>query len=146
MIDYDLLEISSNLLKDPNWEVREQAALLIGALAIFYRGRERFDAVFGNLKQLLEDKVLKVREAVTYAFERLSVNAHGCELIVQSSSADAMINSFIGHSKDEMHLKSEDGPYLIHLLEGFVNLSFSDMGIEPLLGKGAVSNFNRIIS
>jgi len=82
MIDYDLLEIASNLLKDPNWEVREQAALLIGALAIFYRARERFESVFGNLKQLLEDKVLRVREAVTYAFERLSINAHGQELIV----------------------------------------------------------------
>ena len=89
---------------------------------------------------------MKVREAVTYAFERLSINSHGCELIVSSGSADAMIQSFIGHSKDDKHLQKDDGLYLIHLLEGFVNLTFSDMGIEPLLGKGAVSNFNLIIS
>jgi hypothetical protein len=57
-----------------------------------------------------------------------------------------MIHSFIGHSKDAKSLNSEDGLYLIHLLEAFVNLTFSDMGISPLLGTGAVSNFNKIIS
>ena len=36
--------------------------------------------------------------------------------------------------------------YLIHLLEAFVNITFSDMGIIPLLGTGAVQNFNKIIS
>lgn len=57
-----------------------------------------------------------------------------------------MIHSFIGHSKDAKSLNSEDGQYLIHLLEAFVNLTFSDMGIQPLLGTGAIANFNRIIS
>lgn len=57
-----------------------------------------------------------------------------------------MILSFIGHSKDGKTLKKEDGQYLIHLLEAFANLTFSDKGIQPLLGTGAVSNFNKIIS
>lgn len=57
-----------------------------------------------------------------------------------------MIYSFIGHSKDQKSLKKEDGQYLIHLLEAFVNLTFSDQGIIPLLGKHAVSTFNKIIS
>jgi hypothetical protein len=57
-----------------------------------------------------------------------------------------MIYSFIGHSKDKQHLKEEDGLYLIHLLEAFINLTFSDTGILPLLGKDAVSTFNKIIS
>ena len=57
-----------------------------------------------------------------------------------------MINSFIRHSKDAKSLKKDDGLYLIHLLEAFVNLTFSDYGIEPLLGKNAVQNFNNIIS
>jgi hypothetical protein len=39
-----------------------------------------------------------------------------------------------------------DGQYLIHLLEAFSNITFSDMGITPLLGKHAVATFNRIIS
>ncbi len=116
MIDYDILEISSYLLVDQSWEVREQAALLIGALAYSKRARDRFSCAFTNLKTLLEDDVLRVREAVAYAFERLSVNHHGCHLIVQSQSADTMIHSFIGHSKDEKCLKEEDGKYLIHLL------------------------------
>lgn len=57
-----------------------------------------------------------------------------------------MIHSFIGHSKDAKHLLREDGDYLIHLLEAFGHLTFSDLGINPLLGTGAVHNFNRIIS
>jgi len=57
-----------------------------------------------------------------------------------------MIESFIGHSKDADSLKQEDGQYLIHLLEAFANLTFSDMGIEPLLGKSAVATLNNIIS
>lgn len=57
-----------------------------------------------------------------------------------------MIHSFIGHSKDAKNLHKEDGQYLIHLLEAFVNLTFSDKGIQPLLGTGAVANLNKIIS
>ncbi len=146
MLDCDLLEISANLLKDVSWEVREQAALLIAAMAISNRARDRFECAFANLKQLLEDKQLRVREAVAYVFRRLSVNHQGCSLIVQSQSADSMVQSFIGHSKDEKCLSEEDGQYLIHLLEAFVNLTFSDEGIQPLLGKQAVSTFHSIIS
>jgi hypothetical protein len=57
-----------------------------------------------------------------------------------------MINSFIKHSKDAKSLKRENGVYLIRLLDAFANLTFSDYGIEPLLGKGAVSTFKSIIS
>jgi len=45
-----------------------------------------------------------------------------------------MIHSFIRHSKDAKSLKKDDGVYLIHLLEAFNNMTFSDLGIEPLLG------------
>ena len=57
-----------------------------------------------------------------------------------------MITSFIKHSKDEKSVKKDEGKYLINLLQGFVNLTFSDEGIEPLLGVKAVSTFNTIIS
>jgi hypothetical protein len=57
-----------------------------------------------------------------------------------------MIESFIEHSKDAASLKRDDGQYLIHLLEAFSNVTFSDMGIEPLLGKSAVATLNNIIS
>lgn len=57
-----------------------------------------------------------------------------------------MIDSFIKHSKDASHLKGTDGVYLIRLLEAFINITFSDLGIEPLLGKNAIKNFNNIIS
>ena len=146
MIDHDLLQIASNLLKHQNSEVREQAAILLSSFALSKRGREIYNYAFPKLKELLEDKVLKVREAVACAFEKLSVNDDGCQRIVASGCAEAMIFSFILHSKDEKHLKQEEGHYLSHLLQAFVNLTFSDNGILPLLGKGAVANFNKIIS
>lgn len=40
----------------------------------------------------------------------------------------------------------EDAQYLIHLLEAFVNLTFSDLGIEPLLGKDATFQFTKVFS
>ena len=79
-------------------------------------------------------------------FEKLSVNDDGCTRIVTSKCAECMIESFIAHSKDESSLKRDDGKYLIHLLEAFANLTFSDQGIEPLLGKSAVATLNNIIS
>lgn len=60
-----------------------------------------------------------MREAVACTFEKLSVNDDGCLRIVVSKCAECMIESFIAHSKDELALKSEDGQYLIHLLEAF---------------------------
>ena len=86
------------------------------------------------MRELLEDKVLRVRESVALTFEKLSVNDDGCKRIVQSGCAEAMIHSFIRHSKDAKSLKKDDGVYLIHLLEAFNNMTFSDLGIEPLLG------------
>lgn len=146
MIDYDLLQIASNLLKHPSWEVREQSAILLSSFALSRRAREYFGYAFPSLQELLEDEVLPVREAVAFTFEKLSINDDGCQRIVTSKCAECMIESFIGHSKDAGSLKHEDGQYLIHLLEAFINLTFSDMGIEPLLGKSAVATLNNIIS
>ena len=64
------------------------------------RAREIFGYAFAMLQELLEDPVLKVREAVALTFEKLSVNDDGCRRVVASKSAEAMIESFIGHSKD----------------------------------------------
>ena len=87
-----------------------------------------------------------MRESVACTFEKLSLNDDGCIRVVASKCAECMIESFIGHSRDAGSLKKEDGQYLIHLLEAFSNITFSDQGIEPLLGKSAVATFNNIIS
>lgn len=55
-----------------------------------------------------------------------------------------MIDSFIKHS-NEKNLQGHDAIYLIHLLEAFVNLTFSDMGIQPLLGKNAIAQFSLLL-
>ncbi len=129
MIDHNLLQIASELMKHTEWEVREQAAQLIGNFATAKRAREIFNFAFPLLKELLEDKVLEVREQIALAFMKLSTTDDGCTRIVESSCAEAMIHSFIGHSKNAKSLKREDGLYLIYLLEAFTNLTFSDFCI-----------------
>lgn len=52
--------------------------------------------------------------------------------------------SFITHSEPK-ELQYADAQYLIHLLEAFVNITFSDSGIETLLGRDAIKQFNKII-
>eukprot|EP00349_Pseudokeronopsis_sp_Brazil_P004892 CAMPEP_0202958246 /NCGR_PEP_ID=MMETSP1396-20130829/2612_1 /ASSEMBLY_ACC=CAM_ASM_000872 /TAXON_ID= /ORGANISM="Pseudokeronopsis sp., Strain Brazil" /LENGTH=165 /DNA_ID=CAMNT_0049676215 /DNA_START=215 /DNA_END=712 /DNA_ORIENTATION=+ len=146
MIDHNLLQIGSVLLKHKEWEVREQAATLVGNFATSKRARELFHLAFPKLKELLEDPVLEVREQIAMAFMKLSTTDDGCQRIVASSCAETMIHSFIRHSKDSSCLKREDGLYLIYLLEAFTNLTFNDYSIEPLLGKGAIVNFCNITS
>jgi len=119
---------------------------LVGNFATAKRARDIFHFAFPKLKDLLEDRVLEVREQIALAFTRLSGTDDGCQRIVDSSCAEAMIHSFIKHSKDSSSLKREDGLYLIYLLEAFTNLTFSDYCIEPLLAKGAIENFNNITS
>lgn len=55
-----------------------------------------------------------------------------------------MILSFIGHSEPK-DMQYEDAQYLTYLLEAFVNITFSDAGIETLLGRDAIKQFNKLI-
>lgn len=58
--------------------------------------------------------------------------------MVESGIPEHMIQSFIAHSEPKS-LVIADWQYLTYLLEAFVNISFSDSGIETLLGKDAIS-------
>ena len=96
--------------------------------------RQFFYYAFPNMKALLEDEVLAVRTATAWAFKQLTFNDDGCVRMVDQKCPEAMIESFIKRSAIE-NVTKEDAQYLIYLLEAFVNLTFSDTGIEPLLGK-----------
>jgi hypothetical protein len=137
MIDTEILPITSELLKSEESEVREQAARLLGSFALSAIGRQLFDYAFPNLQSLLEDEELAVREAAAWAFKQLTVNDDGCQRMVESRCPEEMITSFIKHSSAG-ELRKEDAQYLVYLLEAFVNLTVSDIGIEPLLGKNAI--------
>lgn len=69
-------------MKHPEWEVREQAAELVGNFATSKRAREIFHFAFPKLKELLEDSVLEVRESVAKAFMKISHSDDGCIRIV----------------------------------------------------------------
>ena len=48
-------------------------------------GRQLFEYAFLNLKELLEDEDLNVREATAWAFKQLTVNDDGCQRMVENS-------------------------------------------------------------
>jgi len=144
MIDQDILQIAAEILKHDDPEVREQAALLQGSFALSGIGRQIFDFAFENLKELLEDEDLRVREASAWALYRVSVNEDGCQRLVKGGIPEFMILSFISHSEPNT-MQYEDAQYLIYLLEAFVNITFSDSGIETLLGRDAIKQFNKLI-
>lgn len=137
MIDKEILPVVSELLTSESAEVREQSARLLGTFALSAIGRQMFEYAFDSLKNLLEDPELAVREASAWTMKRLSVNDDGCQRMIEMKAPVSMINSFIKHSSEE-ELKKEDSKYLVYLLEAFVNLTFSDIGIQPLLGCNAI--------
>lgn len=107
MIDAEILPITSELLKSEEYEVREQAALLIGSFALSAIGRQLFEYAFPNLKDLLEDEDLSVRKAAAWAFKQLTVNDDGCQRMVENGCPEAMISSFIRHSSEEEMAKED---------------------------------------
>lgn len=98
MIHQEILPITAELLKCQDPEVREQAALLLGSFALSVIGRQFFEYAFPNLKELLEDEDLAVREATSWALRRLTVNDDGCQHVVEHGCPQNMIESFIRHS------------------------------------------------
>ena len=145
MIDQGILQIAAELLKHEDAEVREQAALLEGSFALSGIGREMFlDYAFEELKALLEDEDIRVREASAWALYRVSVNEDGCQRLVEGGVPEFMILSFIGHSEPK-DINYDEAQYLIHLLEAFVNVTFSDTGIQTLLNRDAIKQFNKLI-
>ena len=101
MIEQGILEIVASLLKSQDAEVREQSALLLGSFAISAIARQLFDYAFGNMRDLLEDETLAVREACAWVYERLSGNDDGSQRIVQSGSPEDMAKSFVMHASEE---------------------------------------------
>jgi len=102
MIDSDLIAITSALMKHRHWEVREQAALLIGSFATHNRACSHLmEYTFANLQEILEDPNQNVMNAAAYVFHKLSVTASGCECIRDTESAYHMIMSFINHSNQD---------------------------------------------
>ena len=144
MISQEILQIAAELLKHEDAEVREQAALLEGSFALSGIGRTQFEFAFDNLKELLEDEDLRVREAASWSLCRLTVNQDGCQRLVEGGIPEFMIMSFIQHS-DPKEVRYDEAQYLIHLLEAFVNITFSDAGIATLLGRDAIAQFTKLI-
>ena len=144
MIDNDIIAITSALMRHRDQEVREQAALLIGQFSIHNRAQPHLmEYTFKNLKEILEDSVQEVRDAAALVYLRLSVTAAGCECIRDTMSAESMVFSFIKHSSQD-GLSIEKGKYLILLLEALSNMTKDDFGIEPLLGKNAISQMTNL--
>lgn len=161
IVENGIIESTSALLLNEDPEVREQAALLIGSFVYSKQARteeDYYEDEDGNpvegerqqplqytcecLQEKLDDECLKVRVASAWAFYKLSVNRDGCDIIVRTKSATAIINNFMKYCEK---IEEENGKYLIYLLEALQNFSNYDNGIEPLLGKGTVDCLNAIL-
>jgi len=55
-----------------------------------------------------------------------------------------MCKAFIVYSTD-CKVNEEDAPFLIYLLEAFCNLTFSDSGIESILGTGLTDKLGVVL-
>lgn len=93
----------------------------------------------------MNDKVLQVREACGWALSMLSHNREGCDLLVQSGTAYAIIKAFMDFTQDD-RLDEKNGKYLIYLLDALCNYTIYDNGIEPILGTSATACFNKILA
>lgn len=133
MIHNDLLNSCELLLTVDDSKVRMETALLIGGLVIFAQARDKLleSRVFEAMQQRLSDPVLKVRTAVAWSLSRLSNSREGVDLLVQTKTVSAMVTNFM---KFTHKTNVSEALYMLLLLEGFINISEYDEGIQPMLG------------
>lgn len=133
MISNEILNSCAPLLSVDDSKVRMETALLIGGLVIFSQARGRLaeSGVFQAMQERLSDPVLKVRTAVAWALSRLSNSREGVELLVQTKTVSAMVSNFM---KFTHKTNVSEALYMLLLLEGFINISEYDEGIQPMLG------------
>lgn len=93
----------------------------------------------------MNDDILAVRTSAAWAFYKFSMNRNGCDIMVETGSADAIVDSLMFFSDPE-NIHEDSGKYLIYLLESLCNFTNYDHGIEPLLGKDCIACLNYIIS
>ena len=161
MIENGMIESTTTLLLHDDPEVREQATLLMGSFMTSKQARSDDSNLYEEeeesiekqmplqytcecLQEKLDDEELKVRVAASWAFYRLSVNRDGCDIIVRTESALAIIMAFMKFTSTDK-ISADSGKYLILLLECMCNFTNYDNGIEPLLGKGTVQCLNGIL-
>ncbi len=144
MIDEGVVQAASALLSYESEDVRQQAAILLGAFTNSERAREEFESPSEELQKLLVDVSLKVREAAAWAFYKLSLSRSGCEKLVYFKSIDKMIAAFLHYMARES-LAFENGRFFIYLLEAAVNVSNYDLGIKPFLETGIIRRLTEIL-
>ena len=138
MVRLAVLKSCSSLLLSESSEVCKESALLIGGIVSLMQGRNLLieSEVFPSLQKKLTDKNYEVRTAVAWTLKRILKSRDGVDRIVQTKSIPTMVEAFIKFAKSP---KGENKNYLMELLEGFVNLTQYDNGIEPMLGSGLMN-------
>lgn len=135
MIQIGILKSCAELLVSESPNVRKEAALLIGGMVTLMQGRNLLidSEVFPPLQDKLVDSETSVRTAVAWTLKRILISRDGVDRIVETGTVPTMVKAFIKYANAP---KRENKDYLIELLEGFVNVSQYDNGIEPMLGTG----------
>jgi hypothetical protein len=146
MIENLIVLSASNLMSDENWEVRNEAAMLVGSLLFLDVGRQQFNSRPGNYKimqTLIFDSILRCRESVGWLIYRFSLHKDGVQMLYESNTILRIveaINLYATQSKIE-----ENKNYVIYLLDSMINLSMYDFGIGHMINKGLLKTFNHIL-
>jgi hypothetical protein len=74
---------------------------------------------------------------------RISGGRDGVDILCKSSLVALMIKSFLKFSEV---LETENGPFLIYLLETFINIFQYDSGISFFLGSGFMGRLNYMLT
>lgn len=147
MVDNKVVYSATNLFVDDNFEVRSEAAKLVGSLLFLEVGRAQFCSREGNyilLQSIIFDKYQSVRESAAWLLYRLSLHKDGVEMIVSSQTLVKMVEAvkYFGHASQI----KENHNLTLYYLESFINISMYDFGITYMLGKDLVNVFNSILS
>ena len=146
MITNKIVTSATNLMNDPNPDVRFESAFLLGSLLFLDVGRLQFDADKKNyeiMQKLIFDPETKVRESIGWLLYRLSLHKDGTTMMNESSTISQMVNAFNKYSVPD--LIEENIIYLLYLLEAIINCSRYDINIRQTLGRGLLNSFNKIL-
>lgn len=120
MISQGLVGIASAYLMHKVVEIRREAVLLLGSLCSIKRGRDFLDETsFEGLAHMIKDENLKAKEACCWCLCRILTGRDGVDILVNSKLVAHMIDSFMDETKNG---EPEKAPYIIMLLEGFINI------------------------
>ena len=138
--DGAVVPVLSRLISSEDDDVRRQAALVIGSLALSFQGRMAVDAA-GSVAPLVKrlgepDRADLVREAAAGALLALSESRDGCAVLMRTPD----VVTTVTRALKDAHL-----PVVLASLGALGNLLRLDLGVSEALAAGATEQLKRLV-